>query len=137
MNDPFRELDEMRKRMEKMFGESPRFGFSNFQTPEIDVINDPKEIKVIAELPGVNKENIELNAEPKTLEIKADTKQSTEKGKEGYYYRERSNKSYRRRIELPEEVKPEETEATYNNGVLEITLPKATAEKKGKHINIK
>lgn len=135
--DPFRDLDEVRRKMEKMFREMPEGDLTNFQKPEVDVINKNKEITVIAEMPGVNKEDIELNAESTSLVIKADTKKGKEKKEEGYYYHERSSKSYKRYIDLPEEVKPEKAEANYKNGVLEVNLPKTHPEEKGTDIQIK
>ncbi len=88
--------------------------------PLVDVIEEDKQIRVIAELPGVSKEDVELRADDKTLTIKVDT----EKRK---YYKE---------IELPAQVDPNSAKASYNNGVLEVTLTKKAEEKKGQRIKV-
>lgn len=135
--DPFRDFDEMRRRMEKMFRGMTEEQYPEFQRPEIDVVNKDKEITVIAEMPGVDKEDIEINAEPTSIEIKASTEKGEEKEEKGYYYHERSSKSYKRNITLPEEVKAEEAKAQYKNGVLEINIPKTHPKKKGTEVEIK
>ncbi len=76
--------------------------------PLVDMIEENNQIKVVAEVPGVKKEDIELVVRDTKLIIKVDTE--TRK-----YYKE---------LELPEEVEMEKAKATYNNGVLEVILPK-------------
>ncbi len=88
--------------------------------PLIDVIETDDEVQVIAEMPGVNKEDIELNATEKELEIKAESE----------------NRRYYERVELPCEVIPDSAKARYNNGVLEVIFKKKYPEKKGKKIKI-
>ncbi len=88
--------------------------------PLIDVIETDDEVQVIAEMPGVRKENIDLNATERTLEIKA----------------EGENRRYHEIVELPCEVIPESAKARYNNGVLEVVFKKKHPEKKGKKIKI-
>ena len=136
MKDPFKDFEEMRKRMNRLLGGFEGSSTSSFQRPEIDVMDKDKKITVIAELPGIRKEDIEINAEPHTLEIKAESKKGGTKQDQGYYYRERSSKSYRRHIDLPAEVNPQKAEANYNNGILEIDLPKKHPEQKGTNIPI-
>lgn len=139
--NPFREIEDMRRRMQNMFRDLPTKDLrelNEYQRPDIDIMNKEKEITVIAELPGINKKDIKINAEPNFIEIEADSKEAKEETDKGYYYKERSAKSFKRSLSLPAEVKPEKAEANYNNGVLEITLPKANPEKeKGKRIDIK
>jgi HSP20 family protein len=88
--------------------------------PLIDVIETDDEVQVIAEMPGVNKEDIDLNATERSLEIKA----------------EGENRRYYERVELPCEVIPDSAKARYNNGVLEVVFKKKHPEKKGKKIKI-
>jgi len=91
--------------------------------PLVDIIEEKDKIKVIAEIPGVSKHDIELNATEKNLEIKVDT----------------AERKYYRNVELPAEIKPETADAKYNNGVLEVTIEKVKKEKeeKKKKIDIK
>lgn len=87
--------------------------------PLIDVIEEEDVIKVCAEIPSVNKEDIKLRlTDDGKLIISANTPQ----------------KKYYKEIELPAKVKPEKAKATYRNGVLEVVLEKY--EKKGKSITV-
>ncbi len=88
--------------------------------PLIDVIETDDEVQVIAEMPGVKKEDIDLNATERSLEIKA----------------EGENRRYHEIVELPCEIVPESAKARYNNGVLEVVFKKKHPEKKGKKIKI-
>ncbi len=88
--------------------------------PLVDVIETDTEVQVIAEMPGVNKEDIELNATETSLEIRA----------------EGENRKYYETVELPAEVEPDSAKARYNNGVLEVILKKKTPKKGGKRIKI-
>ncbi len=107
----------------KEFGTKPealvREGIEE-RRPLIDVIETDDEVQVIAEMPGVRKEDIDLNATERTLEIKA----------------EGENRRYHEIVELPCEVIPESAKARYNNGVLEVVFKKKHPEKKGKKIKI-
>ncbi len=88
--------------------------------PLIDVIETDDEVQVIAEMPGVRKEDIDLNATERTLEIKA----------------EGENRRYHEIVELPCEVIPDSAKARYNNGVLEVVFKKKHPERKGKKIKV-
>ncbi len=88
--------------------------------PLVDVIETDNEIQVIAEMPGVNKDDIELNATETSLEIRA----------------EGENRKYYETVELPAEVEPDSAKARYNNGVLEVILKKKTPKRGGKRIKI-
>lgn len=76
--------------------------------PLVDVIETDNEVQVIAEMPGVRKEDIELKATERSLEIRA----------------EGENRKYHETVSLPVEVDPDSAKARYNNGVLEVTLTK-------------
>lgn len=89
--------------------------------PFVDVINEPDVVKVIAELPGVSKEDIELDATETKLIISA-------KRDRWRYYKE---------VELPAKVKPETAKATYKNGVLEVVLEKVEKKPREKGFRIK
>jgi len=89
--------------------------------PFVDVINEPDVVKVIAELPGVSKEDIELHATEKRLIISAQHDRWR-------YYKE---------VDLPAKVKPESAKATYKNGVLEVVLEKVEKEPKEKGFRVK
>lgn len=76
--------------------------------PLVDVIEEEDKIVVVAEIPGIDKDKIDIRIKDRTLIIKA-------KGKERKYYKE---------VPLPATVKPETAKAKYKNGVLEVTIEK-------------
>jgi HSP20 family protein len=138
-----RMLDSVRSNMDEMFGRMPWPTWrpwrpttpSAYREPYADVIDTGTELKVVVELPGVVKEDVTINATSDTLEISAETKTEKEAKEGEYVYRERGYASFKRMLTLPAEVIPEKTEAMFNNGVLEVVLPKkepTPAEKKVK-----
>lgn len=98
--------------------------------PFIDVVEKDKEIIATADMPGLEKENIDINISEDMLEISAKTKQEDKKEEKGYVYRERRSGSYYRAISLPSSVDPDGAKASYKNGVLEIKMPKTEVKKK-------
>ena len=98
--------------------------------PFIDVIENDKEIIATAEMPGLEKQDIEINVTEDMLEISAETKHEEKKEEKGYIYRERRSGSYYRAISLPSPVDPDTSKASYENGVLEIKMPKTEVKKK-------
>ena len=85
---------------------------SEEREPLVDVIDEGNKVRIIAEIPGVEKDKIKLRVQGKKLIIKA----SNEKRK---YYKE---------VDLPAEVNIKEAKATYRNGVLEVEIPKKETE---------
>jgi HSP20 family protein len=86
-----------------------------------DVITSDKEVKVVVELPGVNKESMKVNAYDNSVEITAET----------------SDRKYRRVVDLPPEADTQTAKSNYRNGILEIGFNKKAQNKpKGKEINV-
>ncbi len=133
-----REMRELRRRLRKALEEVSRSlereipAFGETMRPLVDVYETPEEIVVVAELPGVRKEDISVEATEDTLEIKADVRREEEVKEEAYHRRERYYKSFYRRLRLPAPVRPEGAKATYKDGILTVRLPKAVVEKKHK-----
>ncbi len=99
----------------------------------VDVAEQESEVIVVADLPGVEKENVEISlVNPRTLEIRCERKQETEEKEEGYYLKERRSGSLSRVIPLPHEVTDEGAAATFKNGVLEIHFRKIKSERGAK-----
>jgi HSP20 family protein len=97
----------------------------SYFNPKVDMTEDEKEIKVTAELPGLEEKDIEVNLSKDILTIKGEKSQEKEeKGKETYYS-ERSFGSFSRTMQIPSEVEYDKIDATFKKGVLNITLPKA------------
>jgi HSP20 family protein len=91
----------------------------------IDVVDRGDRYAVSVDLPGVKKEDIRVTVEGARVAIAAETKSQTEK-KDGdrVLYTERTATSYARSFELPSEVTEDKADASYENGVLQLVLPK-------------
>jgi HSP20 family protein len=89
--------------------------------PLVDVSSTDKEVKIVAEMPGISKEKIRIDAYDNYVEIKSDDPQ----------------RKYHKTIEVPEDIDLEKARSNYNNGILEITFKKKEEQKpKGRQINI-
>lgn len=107
-------------------------------TPCIDVTEDDEAIHVKAEVPGMTEKDIDVSLTSDFLTIKGEKSEETEDKKRDYYRKERSYGSFQRVVPLPEEIDTEKAEASFKNGVLNITLPKIPgASPKGKKIPVK
>ncbi len=132
--DPFEELRKMQERMARLLEEFDRLTTTEITVP-IDIIDEDDKIRVVADLPGFNKEDIEIFIEDGDLVIRAQRKEEVEEKGRNYIRQERRFGEVYRRVTLPVEVDIEKIKARYNNGVLEIELPK-TAAKERKVIKI-
>ena len=106
------------------------------RAPAVDVFEEKDDIVVKAEIPGMDKDNIEVNLTDHTLTIKGEKKKEEEVKEENYYRSERSYGSFFRTLELPKDVHGDKVKATFKNGVLEVRMPK-TEEAKAKEIKVK
>ena len=105
-------------------------------SPAIEISEDKNEVLVKAELPGMKKEDLEINVEERLLTIRGEKKKEEERKGEGYFYSERSYGAFERCIEIPRDVQSDKAHATFKDGVLEVRLPK-TEEAKRKEVKIK
>lgn len=92
--------------------------------PKVDVIDRDGEILVKAELPGVDKKDIDVSVTNNTVTIKGSTSKEEKEEKGDYYRCERSSGSFARTISLPADVNEDKVKAKYRDGVLELMLPK-------------
>ncbi|MHC1757163.1 MAG: Hsp20/alpha crystallin family protein [Methanosarcina sp.] len=136
--DPFDEIRRMQEYMEQMMRAFPalenRYVSDTF-SPLTDVAEEDNRVIVTTDLPGIDRENVELSLRENFLVISASKGKEEETEKEGYLRKERSFMRYYREIPLPEGVTEEGTTAQLKNGVLTVTLPK-TKELTGKKILI-
>ena len=128
---PMRELEEVERRFEDIFGRSflpTAWGRLPMEqrgwTPAIEVFEKEDRFLVKAELPGMKEEDIDVSAVGDTLTIKGERKAESEVKEEDYYCCERSYGSFFRSIALPSHVDAQKIEASYEDGVLEVSLPK-------------
>ena len=108
---------------------------ANF-TPALDVYQDADNVIVEAPLAGINPENVDISIENDVLTIKSEHEKKSEVEDKNYYRKEVRHGSFYRAVQLPTRVTGDAAEATYEKGVLKITIPKA-AEAKPKTIKIK
>jgi len=142
----FRDVEEMRAILESMFQTAAETrdqfllpgGIADRYMPAIrgefrvDVREHDDLVIVVADIPGVEKENLSLNlVDPRTLEISCERRSEQEETEEGYFMRERVSGTMRRTIVLPTEVTEDDSAATFKNGVLEVRLKKTAPAKKG------
>ncbi len=104
--------------------------------PAIDLYEDKDDIVVKAELPGMEKDDVEVNLSDRLLTIKGVKKKEEEINEESYYRSERSYGSFLRTLELPKDVHPDKVKASFKSGVLEVRLPK-TEEAKTREIKVR
>jgi HSP20 family protein len=146
---PFSELSRMEREMERMFEDFfggrrrpfwparwlPGRGME-ISAGAVDVYEEKDDIVVKAELPGMEKDNIEVNISDHHLTIKGEKKKEEEIKEEDYYRSERSYGSFVRSLELPKDIQTDKVKAAFKNGILEIRMPK-TEEAKKKEIKVK
>jgi HSP20 family protein len=135
---------EMNRMLEDFFTQP--FGFPMQRTrtqqeqqmviPALDVKEDDDAITVTAELPGIDPKDIEISVQDDVLEIRGQKSEEKRREDDNYHVIERSYGSFARRIMLPSEVDDEQAEATMNNGVLTLRLPKAGPKAGKKTISV-
>ena len=118
--DPFREFDEL----ERSFFGNQRNLISAFRT---DVVDTGDAYKLDAELPGFKKEDIKIDVENDVLTISVERKLNEEEKKQNFVKRERFYGSYSRSFDVSG-INVDGIEATYENGILTLTMPKKAAE---------
>jgi HSP20 family protein len=123
---PMRDMLETRRMMDRVF-DSLWYGdraepWGNL--PLVDVVEQENAVTVKAELPGFSADQIDVRIEGNMLLLKGEVRKDEEKGEGQYHIRERSMSSFQRSISLPAEVDPNKTEATFENGILTLTLAK-------------
>ncbi len=125
------------RRMRPWFAERwPRTAETELTAPAVDLYEEKDEIVVKAELPGMEKDNIEVNLADHTLTIKGEKKKEAEVKEENYYRSERFHGSFLRTLELPKDVHGDKVKASFKDGILEVRLPK-TEEAKRKEVKVK
>jgi HSP20 family protein len=107
-------------------------------TPQVDVSENEKEIRVSAELPGMDEKDIDVSINRDSLTIRGEKREEKEDKGKDYYRMERSYGSFTRSVPLPVEVDIDKVDAKFKKGVLTVTLPKtAKAVEETKKISVK
>ncbi len=134
--DPFRELEEMSDRLNRMFSR-PAIATKNGKealtvadwTPTVDISESDGEYLIKAELPEVKKEDVKVTLEDGVLTLTGERRQEKEEKTTKYHRVERSYGSFVRSFSLPELVDETKVKAEYKDGVLSLHLPKSEKAK--------
>lgn len=135
--DPFAEVTELRRAFDRMFDDvrPVRFvpagqaaGVADGYFP-VDLFENGDEVVLKASLPGVKPEDIDIQVTGDHLTLKAESKDETEEKGQNWYRRERRSGTFVRQFQLPTEVDSAKANASFEDGVLRLTLPKAETVK--------
>lgn len=140
--DPARELDafqsDFNRLVDSFFGgraDGNGNGGARRWVPAIDLAETEDSLVLTADLPGLSEDDVEIEVKDNVLKISGERSSSSEGKKENYHRVERSYGSFSRSLTLPEGIDPESVSAEFENGVLEVTVPKP-AERKPHRITI-
>ena len=131
-NNPFEEIEELFDRMSRG-GMGGMGGMGGAHDVSVDVSETDSEVVVTADLPGYDKDDIEVGVKDRRLTVEAERNEETEDEGEQYLRQERTHRRVSRSVSLPEAVDEEAASATYHNGVLTVTLPKLNADADDSH----
>jgi HSP20 family protein len=138
MERMFEDWGVTRGRFSELFGSRPEFAELEKLAfaPQIETVQKEDHFIVRADLPGVKKEDVHLEIKENAIELRGERKQQKEEKRDGYVRTERSYGSFFRRIPLPEGANIDKTKASFNDGVLEISVKTPKGETNGRKIEI-
>lgn len=150
--EPYRPLEWLTpfRRMEEMFEDFfrrplgrpwlpslPRLFEGMEPTPSVDIFEEGDDVVVKTELPGMEKDDVDVNLTENAITISGEKKKEEKVEKKDYYHFERSYGSFSRTFTLPAEVQTDKAKASFKKGVLEVRIPKTEeAKKKVKKVTI-
>lgn len=137
---PGNTLNVFNRTLEELFGELARPGYEGQEStrpwqPPVDIVETEQAYEVRAELPGVQKDDVQLSVENNVLTLTGERKLEKDVNKENYHRIERLYGTFSRSFTLPSKVDAERVEAKYENGLLTVVIPKA-AEARPRKIEI-
>jgi HSP20 family protein len=149
---PFSLMRRFSEEMDRLFGD---FGFGgslasgfgrefgrladlegSMWLPQVEAFERDGKLIVRADLPGLTKDDINVDITDDAIKIRGERRQEKEENEKGYYRSERSYGSFYREIPLPTGVNRDEANASFNNGVLEITMPAPARQSGSRRIEI-
>ena len=136
IEDIFKDMIKLQKEMDRLFNKFTE-SIKTIPTslkglqyiPSSDIKETENSVLVTFDLPGINKEDIDLKVTKTSIEIRAGKKQEKRIKKKGLYKYESSSRNYYKMLSLPIEVDPSKTKATYKNGILRVEIPKIKKKK--------
>ena len=134
--NPMRDLFSTRHPMNRLMDDFflpghpvSREAFSRDWHPSVDIYDEDDSIVLKAELPGIDKDHIEVDVKDRVLTLKGERTLDNEVKDDNYYRRERSFGKFERRFTLPVNVDANDIKAEYKDGLLRVDIPKPVAEK--------
>ena len=141
--DPFRELEDVSDRLNRMFARNATPTSNGKETmivadwtPSVDISETEGEYQIKAEIPDVKKDDVKITLEDGVLTIQGQRKQEKEERGTKYHRIERSYGSFARTFSLPDVIEVEKVKAEFKDGVLHLHLPKSE-KAKSKTIEVK
>jgi len=134
---PFELIRRFTDEMDRFFPTSAQAGSSMMTwAPAIEIAEKEGEFVVSAELPGLKKDDVKVELMQDTLVLRGERKQQQEERRGGVYRTERSYGSFIRTIPIPEEAQVEQAKATFEDGILTVSVPVAQAASRRREIPI-
>jgi HSP20 family protein len=134
--NPARDLMRMREDMNRLFSQFFREGDDEEGTwltgawaPPVDIHETDEALILKAELPGFSKDDVHVDLHNNRLTLRGERKHETEVKEEQYHPRERAYGSFQRTFQLPTTIDQDKVKASFQNGILELRLPKSEAAK--------
>ena len=122
---PMNELDDMSRLFDEMWRRSQRPSGGTNWYPAIDVRENENEYKIVAELPGMSKDDVRISVTDNIVTIRGEKKAQVEEKNENWHQVERTYGSFERSFTLGASVNPGGVKARFDSGVLTVTLPKS------------
>jgi len=134
--DPFQDLITLQDRMNQIFEQTlnrsrgEREGVpASAWSPPVDIYETAENLILKAELPGLSKDDIDIQVRDNRLTLKGERRHEKEVKEENYLRVERAYGTFQRVFSLPADIQPDKIRATFTDGVLEVTIPKAEVAK--------
>ncbi len=135
--DPVRELDSFQSDMNRLFdsffgrreGNGGGSGYGRRWIPAMDLVETEGDLVLRADLPGLNRDDIEIEVKDNALTVSGERKADHEEKGEGFYRVERAFGSFSRSLDLPRGIEPGAVRARFDKGVLEVRIPKPEERK--------
>jgi HSP20 family protein len=132
--DAGREVDTLQSEMNRVFdaffdGRPGNGGTARRWVPAMDLVEDKDNLVLRADLPGLTEDDVNIEVKDGMLTISGERKTKEKKEEEGYYRVERAFGTFSRSLTLPDGIDPEQVNAEFDNGVLEVRIPKPEERK--------
>jgi HSP20 family protein len=122
----YRQADPFDQLFNTVMGGGRRGGGDLMRSPETDVVEGEREIRVVTEMPGLTRENIEIELENNVLTLRGEKREERTEGEQGrYHLSERRYGTFARSFVLPRDVESDGIQASFDNGVLTVVIPKS------------